>query len=152
MRNQAQKLLEKESCETWFDDAKSRLHMAEIQWRAVRFLVGEAQFFFTHMSMPQRERRSKGGKICFWRDQNFWVGLVYTKLSVDIQKKRSSRQYGLLFSEVSVGFHKKKLSFWNCCNGNESLGGHAGQFGGEEFCLGGAAPFFPPPSSGPDTC
>ena len=44
--------------------------------------------FFTHMSVPQLERCSKGGKICFWRGQNFWVGLVFTKFSVDIQKKR----------------------------------------------------------------
>ena len=77
------------------------------QWRTVRLLVGEAQFFFTHLSMPQLERSFKGGKICLWRGQNFWVGLVFTKFSVDIHKKRSSLQYGLLFSEVSVGFQKK---------------------------------------------
>ena len=77
------------------------------EWRAVKLLAGEAKFFFTHMSMPQLERSSKGGQICFWRGQNFWVGQVFTKFSVDIQKKRSSRQYGLLFFEVSVGFPKK---------------------------------------------
>ena len=95
--------------------------------------------------MPQLERSSKGGKICFWWGQNFWVGLVFTKFSVDIQKKKSSRQCDLLFSEVSVGFHKKKQPFWNCCKGSESLGEYAGQFGGEEFCFGGRRPLLPPP-------
>ena len=50
-------------------------------------MCGEAQVVFIHMSVPQLEHCSKGGKICLWRGQNFWAGLAFTKFSVDLQKK-----------------------------------------------------------------
>ena len=92
--------------------------------------------------MPQLYRSSKGGKICFWMGQNFWVGLVFTKFSVDIQKKKRDRANMVYFSPMPRLVSKKKPPFWNCCKGNESLGGYVGQFGGG--CLGGRRPLLPP--------
>ena len=114
------------------------------QWRAVRLLVGEAQFVFKHMSVPQLERCSKGGKSGLWRGQIFWAGLVFTKFSVDLKKKTSSHQVGLLFSEVSVGFQKKNHHLETAARVREVWMGMLGSLGGEIFVQGVAAPFAPP--------
>ena len=95
--------------------------------------------------MPQLERSSKGGKICFSRGQNFWVGLVFVKFSVDIQKKKVIAPIWSTFLRGLGWFPKKKTPFWNCCKGNESLGGYAGQFGVGRLFMGAPAPLAPPP-------
>ena len=83
----------------------------------MRLLVGEAQFFFTRMPVPQLERSSKGGKICFWRDQNFWVGLVFTKLSVDTQKKKVIAPIWSTFLRGLGWFQKKKATILKLLQG-----------------------------------
>ena len=108
----------------------------------MRLLVGEAQFFFTRMSETQLQPCSKGGKICFRRGQNFWVGLVFTKFSVDIQKKKGKviAPIGLLFSEVSVGFPKKCHHLETAARARKVRVGMQGILE-RDFCLGGAPPF-----------
>ena len=66
-------------------------------------------------------------------------------------KKRSLRQYGLLFSEVSVGFQKKSHHLETAARVTKVWVGMLGSLG-ESFVLGSAATFVSPPSSGPDTC
>ena len=117
----------------------------------MRLLVGEAQFVFTHMSVPQLERCSKGGKTCLWRGQNFWVGLVFTKFFVDLQKKNVHRANLVYFSPRSRLVSKKSHHLETAAKLREVWVGMRGSLGGN-FCLGGASPFAPPFSCGPDTC
>ena len=95
--------------------------------------------------MPQLERSSKGGKICFWRGQKFWVGLVFTKFSVDIQKKKGDRANMVYFSPRSrLVSTKKSNHFETAARVTKVWVGMLGSLGGRSFVLGGTAPFCPP--------
>ena len=95
--------------------------------------------------MPQLERSSKEGKICFWRGQNFWVNLVFTKFSVDTQKKKGHHANIVYFSPRSRLVSKKKRHHLEtAARVTKVRVGIPGQFRG-------ALPPFAPPSSGPDT-
>ena len=96
--------------------------------------------------MPQLERSSKGGKICFWRGQNFWVGLVFIKFSVNIQKKKDHRANMVYFSPRSRLVSKKKSNhFETAARVAKVWVGMLGSLRGRSFVLEGAAPFCPPP-------
>ena len=101
----------------------------------------------------QQERCSRGGKICFWGGQNFWVGLVFTKFSVDLKKKKKViAPIWSTFFRVLCWFPKKKATILKLPQEKGKLGGHAGQFGGgQNFCSGERHPLLPlPPSRGSD--
>ena len=52
----AQKLLEKGSCETWFDDAKSRLHMAEISFQIAKTAICKRTIILKYFSVTKTQR------------------------------------------------------------------------------------------------
>ena len=81
-------------------------------------------------------------------------GLVYFSPSSLLisKKKRSSRQFGLFFSEFYVDLKKipKKSHYLETVARKRGVWvGMLGILGGQNFCLGGTAPFCPPRSFGP---
>ena len=103
--------------------------------------------------MPQLERSSKGGKICFSRGQKFWVGLVFTKFYVDIQKKKVIVPIWSTFLRGLGWFPNKKHQFEIAARVTKVWVGMLGSLVGGVLFRGAPAPFAPPPpSSGPDTC
>ena len=109
----------------------------QMKWKLLR--TRKNCWDLTLYSVQQLERCSQEGKIFVWGGQNFWVGLLFSEISVDLQqKKKSSRQIGLVFSKISIDLDYKKPPSWYCSMGKESLGGHAGQFGGAEFLFRGS--------------
>ena len=59
--------------------------------------------------MPQLERCFRGGRICFWGGQNFWVGLLFTKFAVDPpQKRKKGHRANLVYFSLSFLLISKK--------------------------------------------
>ena len=101
------------------------------------------------MSETQLERSSKGGKICFWRGQNFWVGLVFIKFSVDIQKKVIAPIWSTFLRGLGW-FPQKSHHFETAARVTKVWVGMLGSLGGGVLFRGAPPPYAPPPSSGPD--
>ena len=101
--------------------------------------------------MPQLERSSKGGKICFSRGQNFWVGLVFVKFSVDIQKKKVIAPIWSTFLRGLGWFPKQRHHFEIAARVTKVWVGMLGSLVLGVLFRGAPAPLAPP-SSGPDTC
>ena len=102
--------------------------------------------------VPQLELYFMGSKICFWRDQNFWVGLIYTKFSVDLKKKKVIAPIWSTFLRVlRLIKKKKKATILKPSQGKGSSDEHAGQFRGAKFLFRRALLLFAPPlpSCGP---
>ena len=97
------------------------------------------------MSRLQLERSSKRGKICFWRSQNFWVGLVFTKFFVDIQKRKVIAPIWSTFLRGLGWFPKKKRHHLEtAARVTKVWVDMLGSLGEGEFCLGGRSPLYPP--------
>ena len=85
-----------------------------------------------------------GGKICFWGGQNFWVGLLFSEFSVDLQKKKVISPNCFTSSFLSVS--KKKSHHLETAARKKGVSvGMLDILGKRNFYLGGRRPFLPPP-------
>ena len=130
---------------TWPSRPRTSKCVLDYQWRAVRLLVGEAQFFLTYMSMPELERSFKGANF-FLVGPKFLGWSSFHQVLCCFPKKKVIAPLWSTFLRGIGWFPKKNPPSWNCCKDNESLGGYAGQFffGGGLFR--GCRPLLPPPS------
>ena len=64
--------------------------------------VTKMEILHTLLSVPQLERCSYEGKICFWGSQNFWAGLLFSDFSVDLQQKNCHRANLVYFAPSSM--------------------------------------------------
>ena len=94
------------------------------------------------LPVPQLERcsRGRGQDMFLGGGQNFWVGLVFTKFSVNLKKSHCT---DLVYFSPSSLLVSETATILKLPQGKGEFGWHAGQFGGRNFWLGGAPPPFP---------
>ena len=117
-----------------------------------------------YRSVPQLERCCQAGKISFWGGQKFWVGLLFSQFSVDLQKKKKkviAPNWSTFLRVFCWSPKKKKVISPNCStyflvfccfpkknllsrNSRNGKGEHAGNYRGAKCLFRGAPPPFAP--------